>query len=233
MTTCPYWPRPPVCRMNFPSMYSTRLRTVSRYATCGRPTLASTLNSRRIRSTMISRCSSPMPLMIVCEVSASVCTRNVGSSSDSFASAMPCLSWSALVLGSMATEMTGFGKRIASRMIGCDSSHSVSPVRVSLRPIAAAMSPARTSSISSRLLACICSRRPMRSLRSLVLFEILVQDRVVAFDARFDHFVSQLRDLLLERGGDGPFDVLLSHRLVVIHDLDLTHEVDESRKQLT
>ena len=62
--------------------------------------------------------------------------------------------------------MTGFGKahrleddRIAPR------SHSVSPVFVSLRPIAAAMSPARTSSISSRLLACICSSRPTRSLR--------------------------------------------------------------------
>src|SRR5438093_13128533 len=47
---------------------------------------------------MISRCSSPMPLMIVCAVSGSECTRNVGSSSESFASAMPSLSWSALVL---------------------------------------------------------------------------------------------------------------------------------------
>src|SRR5947207_1481234 len=86
-----------------------------------------------MRSTMISRCSSPMPLMIVCAVSGSECTRNVGSSSESFASAMPSLSWSALVFGSIATEMTGFGKRIASRMIGCASSHSMSPVRVSLR----------------------------------------------------------------------------------------------------
>ena len=34
---------------------------VSRYATCGLPTLASTLNSRIMRSTSTSRCSSPMP----------------------------------------------------------------------------------------------------------------------------------------------------------------------------
>ena len=72
------------------------------------------------------------------------------------------------IAGSMATEMTGFGNRIASRMIAFCSSESVSPVFVSLRPMTAAMSPARTSSISSRLLACICTRRPTRSRRSLV-----------------------------------------------------------------
>src|SRR6059036_1766071 len=128
ITTWPYWPRPPDWRMNLPSTYSTRLRTVSRYATWGRPTLASTLNSRRMRSTMISRCSSPMPLMIVWFVSGSECTRNVGSSSDSFCSAMLSLSWSALVFGSMATEITGSGNFIASRMIGWSASLSVSPV---------------------------------------------------------------------------------------------------------
>ncbi|MNI78232.1 hypothetical protein D3C81_1148890 [compost metagenome] len=41
--------------------------------------------------------------------------------------------------------------------------HRVSPVVVSFRPTAAAMSPARTSLISSRLLECICRIRPMRS----------------------------------------------------------------------
>ncbi|MNC95387.1 hypothetical protein D3C83_124940 [compost metagenome] len=81
---------------------------------------------------------------------------------------MPSLSWSAFVFGSIATSMTGFGNFIASRMIACSSSHSVSPVRVSLRPIAAAMSPASTSSISSRLLACIWSSRPTRSRLSFV-----------------------------------------------------------------
>jgi hypothetical protein len=68
----------------------------------------------------------------------------------------------------MATSMTGAGNFIASRMIGFSSVQSVSPVRVSLRPMAAAMSPARTSWISSRLLACICSRRPTRSRLSFV-----------------------------------------------------------------
>ena len=41
------------------------LRMVSRKATLGSPTLASTLCSRFMRSTRISRCSSPMPLMMV------------------------------------------------------------------------------------------------------------------------------------------------------------------------
>ena len=68
-----------------------------------------------------------MPAMIVWPVSASERTRKVGSSSWSFCSAMPSLSWSALVLGSMATSMTGLGNFIASRMIGLSSSDSVSP----------------------------------------------------------------------------------------------------------
>ena len=58
---------------------------------------------------------------------------------------MPILSWSALVLGSISTSMTGSGKEILSRRIGCSGSDSVSPVKVSLRPTMAAMSPAYTS----------------------------------------------------------------------------------------
>ena len=46
----------------------------------------------------------------------------------------------------------------------------VSPVVTFLRPTAAAMSPAQTSLISSRLLACILRRRPMRSRWPLVVF---------------------------------------------------------------
>ena len=49
----------------------------------------------------------------------------------------PSLSMSALVFGSIAIEMTGSGKIIFSRTIGCFSSQSVSPVRVSRRPTAA------------------------------------------------------------------------------------------------
>ncbi|CPK90018.1 Uncharacterised protein [Bordetella pertussis] len=55
----------------------------------------------------------------------------------------------------------------SSRM--CESiSHSVSPVVTSFRPTTAAMSPASTSLISSRLFACICSRRPIRSFLPLM-----------------------------------------------------------------
>ena len=59
-----------------------------------------------------------MPEITVWPVSSSVRTRNVGSSSDSDLSALPSLSWSVLVLGSMATWITGSGKIIRSRMTG-------------------------------------------------------------------------------------------------------------------
>ena len=80
----------------------------------------------------------------------------------------PSFSWSALVFGSMASEMTGSGNVIDSSRIDFFSSHSVSPVVTDLSPTAAAMSPAKTSLISSRLFACIFSRRPMRSVLPLV-----------------------------------------------------------------
>ena len=54
------------------------------YETLGIPTWATTLNSRRMRSTRTSRCSSPMPEMIVWPVSSFTVTKNVGSSSASF-----------------------------------------------------------------------------------------------------------------------------------------------------
>ena len=60
-----------------------------------------------------------MPRMIVWPVSSSVCTWNVGSSSDSEPSALPSLSWSFFVFGSIATEITGSGNSMRSRMIGC------------------------------------------------------------------------------------------------------------------
>ena len=56
---------------------------------------------------------------------------------------MPIFSWSALVFGSTATEITGSGNSMRSSVIDCFTSHSVSPVVTSLRPTAAAMSPAR------------------------------------------------------------------------------------------
>ena len=109
-----------------------------------------------------------MPEMIVWPDSWSVCTRKVGSSFARRCSARPIFSWSALVFGSTATEMTGAGKFIFSSVMILSRSHSVSPVMTSFRPTAAAMSPARTSLISVRSEACICKRRPMRSFLSLV-----------------------------------------------------------------
>src|SRR3546814_10505268 len=61
---------------------------------------------------------------------------------------MPIFSWSALVLGSTLSSITGSGNSIRSRMIGCCGSHSVSPVVVSLRPAIATISPAKASSMS-------------------------------------------------------------------------------------
>ena len=79
--------------------------------------------------------------MIVCPVSSSDLTLNVGSSSASLARAIPIFSWSALVFGSTATEITGSGNSIFSRTIGSASEHRVSPVVVSFNPTAAAISP--------------------------------------------------------------------------------------------
>ena len=109
-----------------------------------------------------------MPEMMVWPDSSSVLTRNDGSSLARRCSATPIFSWSTLVFGSTATAITGIGMIIFSSVMILFSSHSVSPVMTSLRPTAAAMSPARTSLMSVRSLACICSRRPMRSRLSLV-----------------------------------------------------------------
>ena len=64
---------------------------------------------------MMSRWSSPIPEITVWPVSSSNFTTNVGSSSASLARPVPSLSWSALVFGSTATEMTGVGKLMDSR----------------------------------------------------------------------------------------------------------------------
>ena len=95
--------------------------------TCRR--VASTLNSRFRRSTMISRCSSPMPAMTTWPVCWSVFTRKRRvfghqlAEADCRASPDPTL-----VFGSIASEMTGSGKSIDSSTIGFFSSQIVSPV---------------------------------------------------------------------------------------------------------
>jgi hypothetical protein len=75
-----------------------------------------------------------------------------------------------LVFGSTATWITGSGNSRFSSTISAPGAASVSPVRVFLKPIPAAMSPVNTASTSSRLLACICRMRPMRSLLLCVVF---------------------------------------------------------------
>ena len=61
-------------------------------------------------------------------------TRKVGSSSESLRRASPILSWSAVVFGSMATEMTGSGKEMFSRITVLEASHRVSPVKEFFQP---------------------------------------------------------------------------------------------------
>ena len=104
-----------------------------------------------------------MPAISVWPVSESVCTRKVGSSWRSLASPWLSFSWSALVFGSIARRMTGSGNSIDSSKTGDFGSQIVSPVIALLRPTMAAMSPAQTSLISSRLFACILRSRPILS----------------------------------------------------------------------
>ena len=94
-----------------------------------------------------------MPLISVWPVCSSTRTRKVGSSSARRCSALASLSWSALLLGSTAIEITGSGNSIASNTIGVPGSASVSPVKVCFRPTIAPMSPARIIVTSSRFSA--------------------------------------------------------------------------------
>mmetsp|Transcript_31773 Transcript_31773/g.68281 ORF Transcript_31773/g.68281 Transcript_31773/m.68281 type:complete len:232 (-) Transcript_31773:1487-2182(-) len=80
------WPEPPDCFLCVCSMVVVRV-IASRYATCGGPMLHSTLNSRFMRSQMISRWSSPMPSMTVWPESSSREKRKDGSSAASLMSA--------------------------------------------------------------------------------------------------------------------------------------------------
>ncbi len=164
--TWPYCPLPPVCLTNLCST-SALARIVSLYATWGFPILASTLNSLLSLSTIISRWSSPIPEIMVWPVSSSYLTLNDGSSAASLLSEIPSFSWSDLVFGSMAIDITGSGNLRLSSMILFFSSHNVSPVAVLFSPTAAAISPATTSVTSSLLLACILSSLPILSLLSL------------------------------------------------------------------
>ena len=127
-----------------------------------------------MRSIMTSKCNSPMPEIIVSPVSGSPATRKVGSSSESFRRATPIFSWSAFVLGSTRTDMTGSGKVMDSRIIGWSSSESVSPVVELFKPTSPPMPPGNTSLTSSRWLACRRRILPMRSFTPLFGFRTYV-----------------------------------------------------------
>ena len=116
---------------------------------------------------MISKCNSPIPLIIVCPDSSSEVTLNEGSSFANLPKASPIFSWSALVLGSTAISITGSGNSIGSKRIGLASSHNVWPVIVYFNPANATISPVEASLISSRLFACIKSILPILSTFSL------------------------------------------------------------------
>ena len=167
--TCPYCPLPPDCFAYFAS-HSTGFVIASLYATCGFPTFASTLNSLFILSTRTSKCNSPIPEIIVCPDSSSELTRNEGSSCASFPSAIDIFSWSGFDFGSTAKDMTGSGNSILSSTTRSFGSERVSPVVTFFNPIHAAMSPARTSLISSLLFECICTILPILSFSSLTVF---------------------------------------------------------------
>ena len=128
------------------------------------------MNSLFNLSSIISRCNSPIPAIIVWPVSWFVYALKVGSSSANFAKAIPIFSWAALSFGSIAISITGSGNSIDSSITGLFSSHKVSPVVTFFKPTAAAISPAYTFSISSLWFACICRILPILSFLSLLEF---------------------------------------------------------------
>src|SRR6266851_3087078 len=138
ISQCPYWPRPPVCLMYLPSAVAF-LRIVSRYATCGRPTLACTLYSRSMRSTIISRCNSPMPEISVCPVSGSVETRNVGSSCASRCMATPSLSWSAFLVAERVAGIHALQAHTGANIAGVNGVDFLALVGVHLQQAADAL----------------------------------------------------------------------------------------------
>ena len=137
-----------------------------------------------------------MPAMIVWPVSSSVWTWKVGSSSESESSALPSLSWSAFVLGSIATGSPARGTPCARGRSGASRSQSVSPVVVLLRPRPATMSPAYDDVDVLAWLACMRRMRPMRSLRSL---RGVVDLRALLERARVD---AEVRELAVGVGHD-------------------------------
>ena len=104
-----------------------------------------------------------MPEIIVWPDSSSVFTLNDGSSFANFWRPMPIFDSSSVDFGSTATDITGAGNSIFSRVITLFKSDNVSPVVTFFKPTAAAISPALTSFISSLVFECICKILPILS----------------------------------------------------------------------
>lgn len=121
-----------------------------------------------MRSTYTSRCSSPIPEMIVCPLSASTATRNVGSSFWKRFSALLNAAPASRDLGATARDMTGSGTRIDVIATFTDPSVKVSPDAHST-PKSAPISPGPIESTSSMSSECIRT-----SLGTFTRFPLLV-----------------------------------------------------------
>lgn len=132
---------------------------VSRKATCGAPVATSALNSRFMRSTYTSRCSSPIPAMMVSPVASSVAARKVGSSLVKRASALATFAEAFLSFGVIASLITGSGTCMLLMEHSVRPSVKVSPLAQST-PKSATMSPAWLRSMSSIWFACMRTSRP-------------------------------------------------------------------------
>ncbi len=117
--------------------------------------------SRRIRSTYTSRWSSPIPEMIVCPLSSSLWTRNVGSSRENRCSAFVKLGLFR-DSGTSASETTGSGTNID--VIEYETAPSVNVVPdAHSTPNIATMSPAAPSSTSCISFECMRAMRGTRT----------------------------------------------------------------------
>src|SRR5204862_420392 len=171
-----------------------------------------------MRWTMISRCSSPIPEMMVWPDSSSVRTRNDGSSCARRPSAMPIFSWSTFVFGSTACEMTGSGNTMRSSVIDFFTSLMVSPVITSFRPTTAAMSQAQA------LLDLVD--------RKLAGLEVLVHQLFVRFGRSLDHLLVPLLRLRKELGRNRLLVELHALGRFVPIDRLHRHQVDDAGERV-
>ena len=127
MTAWPYWPRPPVWRTNLPDLLdgpADRLAVGDLRAA-----------DVRVDGELYEAVDDDLEMELAHagdEGLARLLVRGRGRSDPPRrgAQALPSLSWSAFVFGSIATEMTGSGNSIDSSRIGAESMARVSPVVV-------------------------------------------------------------------------------------------------------